>query len=97
MRLFKHPLRNKSQALPDARAESLSLRLQALFCRVLRPAGNHAQHVRDDPYDMEKALSILNHVCDFVQQMEKGPSVRVAREHKQLEPITSPFPDHILN
>ena len=22
-------------------------------------------HTRDDPYDMEKALSILNHVCDF--------------------------------
>jgi hypothetical protein len=33
---------------------------------------NHSAHTRDDPYDMEKALSILNHVRDFMQAIEKG-------------------------
>lgn len=33
---------------------------------------NHAQHAHDDPYDMEKALHILNHVREFMQQLEKG-------------------------
>ena len=33
---------------------------------------NHAQHAHDDPYDMEKALSILDHVRAFMQQLEKG-------------------------
>jgi hypothetical protein len=33
---------------------------------------NHAQHAHDDPYDMPKALHILNHVREFMQQLEKG-------------------------
>jgi len=33
---------------------------------------NHSQHAHDDPYDMEKALSILNHVRSFMQILEKG-------------------------
>jgi hypothetical protein len=33
---------------------------------------NHSEHARDDPYDMEKALSILNHVRAFMQALEKG-------------------------
>ena len=33
---------------------------------------NHAQHAHDDPYDMPKALHILNHVRNFMQQLEKG-------------------------
>jgi hypothetical protein len=33
---------------------------------------NHAQYARDDPYDMEKALHILNHVREFMKQLEKG-------------------------
>lgn len=33
---------------------------------------NHSAHTRDDHYDMEKALSILNHVRNFMQAMEKG-------------------------
>jgi hypothetical protein len=32
----------------------------------------HSAHARDDPYDLEKALSILNHVRDFMQGLEKG-------------------------
>jgi hypothetical protein len=32
---------------------------------------NHSQHAHDDPYDIEKALSILNHVRDFMQVLEK--------------------------
>ncbi len=33
---------------------------------------NHSQHARDDPYDLPKALSILNHVRDFMQALTKG-------------------------
>lgn len=33
---------------------------------------NHSAHTRDDPYDMEKAGSILNHVRGFMQAIEKG-------------------------
>jgi hypothetical protein len=33
---------------------------------------NHSEHARDDPYDMEKALHILNHVRDFMQALAKG-------------------------
>jgi hypothetical protein len=33
---------------------------------------NHSQHAHDDPYDVEKALSILNHVRTFMQELEKG-------------------------
>lgn len=33
---------------------------------------NHSAHTRDDHYDMEKALSILNHVRGFMQALAKG-------------------------
>lgn len=33
---------------------------------------NHSEHARDDPYDMDKAQSTLNHVHDFMQALEKG-------------------------
>jgi hypothetical protein len=33
---------------------------------------NHSEHARDDPYDMEKAPSILNHVRSFMQALESG-------------------------
>ena len=33
---------------------------------------NHSEHAHDDPYDMEKARSILNHVRIFMQELEKG-------------------------
>jgi hypothetical protein len=33
---------------------------------------NHSEHAHNDPYDMEKALSILNHVRDFMQELAKG-------------------------
>jgi hypothetical protein len=33
---------------------------------------NHSEHARDDHYDIPKALSILNHVRDFMQALEKG-------------------------
>lgn len=32
---------------------------------------NHAQHAHDNLYDMEKALHILNHVREFMQQLVK--------------------------
>jgi hypothetical protein len=33
---------------------------------------NHSEHAHDDIYDMPKALSILNHVKEFMQALEKG-------------------------
>jgi hypothetical protein len=33
---------------------------------------NHSEHAHDDPYDLEKALSILTHVRVFMQTLEKG-------------------------
>lgn len=33
---------------------------------------NHSEHAHDDPYDLEKALSILNHVRAFMQELQKG-------------------------
>ena len=35
---------------------------------------NHCRHgpVKDDPYDIDKALSILNHVRSFMQALESG-------------------------
>jgi hypothetical protein len=33
---------------------------------------NHSQHARDDPYDMPKAHSILNHSRAFMQELAKG-------------------------
>ena len=33
---------------------------------------NHSEHARDDYYDMPKARSILDHVRDFMQALEKG-------------------------
>jgi hypothetical protein len=33
---------------------------------------NHAEHARDDPHDMPKALHIYNHVRSFMQASAKG-------------------------
>jgi len=33
---------------------------------------NHAAHAHDESYDLEKALSILNHVRDFMRALVKG-------------------------
>jgi hypothetical protein len=33
---------------------------------------NHSEHAHDDPYDMEKALHIINHTKSFMQALEKG-------------------------
>jgi hypothetical protein len=33
---------------------------------------NHSEHAHDDPYDMEKAASILIHVREFMQELTKG-------------------------
>jgi hypothetical protein len=44
---------------------------------------NHSEHARDNPYDMDKARSILNHVRDFMQPLEKG-GLRVRPETSAL-------------
>jgi hypothetical protein len=33
---------------------------------------NHSEHAHDDLYDMEKALSILNHVREFMKVLAEG-------------------------
>jgi hypothetical protein len=33
---------------------------------------NHSEHAHDDPYDMDKTISILNHVRAFMRELERG-------------------------
>jgi hypothetical protein len=62
----------KLGALPrgDERQFYLDTNAQFGFLRVAYR--NYAEHVRDDPYDMPKALSIYTHVRDFMGTLAKG-------------------------
>jgi hypothetical protein len=48
------------------------LELNAQFGFLKDAYRNHSEHARDDPYDMEKALSTLNHVRSFMKEAAKG-------------------------
>jgi hypothetical protein len=48
------------------------LEINAQFGFLKDAYRNHSEHAHDDLYDMEKALSILNHVRHFMQQMADG-------------------------
>jgi len=61
----------KSSSLPPA-DRNFYRQANAQFSFLKEAYRNHSAHTRDDPYDMEKALHILNHVRDFMQEIEKG-------------------------
>ena len=61
----------KSSSLPPADRDFYR-QANAQFGFLKEAYRNHSAHTRDDHCDMEKALSILNHVRGFMQAIEKG-------------------------
>ena len=62
----------KVKSLPGSSEKDFYLAVNAQFGFLKDAYRNHAEHARDDHYDMPKALSILNHVREFMQALEKG-------------------------
>ena len=62
----------KSGTLPRGLELDFYRQAHAEFGFLKEAYRKHSAHARDDPYDMPKALSILNHVRDFMQALEKG-------------------------
>jgi hypothetical protein len=62
----------KLKALQKGSERDFYLEVNAQFGFLKDAYRNHSEHARDDPYDMPKALSILNHVKEFMQALTKG-------------------------
>ena len=62
----------KLKAEPRGPARDYLLEVNAQFGFLKDAYRNHSEHARDDPYDIEKALSILNHVRDFMHGLARG-------------------------
>jgi hypothetical protein len=62
----------KLKSSPPDPQRSFFVEVNAQFGFLKDAYRNHSEHARDDPYDMEKALSILNHVRAFMQELAKG-------------------------
>lgn len=60
------------KSMPRGPDRNFYIEVNAQFGFLKDAYRNHAQHAHDDPYDMDKALSILRHVREFMQQLEKG-------------------------
>jgi hypothetical protein len=63
---------SKLKLTPKGPERDFLLEVNAQFGFLKDAYRNHSEHARDDPYDMEKALSILNHVRGFMQALQKG-------------------------
>jgi hypothetical protein len=59
------------KTMPRGARRDFYLEVNAQFGFLKDAYRNHSEHARDDHYDMPKALSILNHVRDFMQAIEK--------------------------
>ena len=62
----------QAKLLPRGTQRDFYLDVNAQFGFLKNAYRNHSQHAHDDPYDLEKALSILKHVRGFMQELEKG-------------------------
>jgi hypothetical protein len=62
----------KTKTLPRGPDLDFYRQVNAQFGFLKVAYRNHSEHAHDDPYDMPKALHILNHVHDFRQELEKG-------------------------
>jgi hypothetical protein len=62
----------KTKTLPRGSDLVFYREVSALFGFLKVAYRNHSEHAHDDLYDMPKALHILNHVCAFMQELEKG-------------------------
>jgi hypothetical protein len=60
------------KSLPRGAERDFYLEVNAQFGFLKDAYRNHSQHAHDEPYDMPKAQSILNHVCEFMQKLAKG-------------------------
>ena len=62
----------KLKSTPKSAARDFYIEVNARFGFLKDAYRNHSEHVRDDHYDMPKALSILNHARSFMQELAKG-------------------------
>jgi hypothetical protein len=62
----------KSGAVPRGPELDFYRHVNANFGFLKEAYRKHSAHARDDPYDMDKAISILNHVRSFMQELAKG-------------------------
>jgi hypothetical protein len=60
------------KSMPRGAQRDFYLQVNAQFGFLKDAYRNHCEHVRDDHYDMPKALSIFNHVRNFMQELEKN-------------------------
>jgi hypothetical protein len=58
--------------MPRGPLRDFHLEVNSQFGFLKNAYRNHSEHAHDDPYDMPKALSILNHVHAFMQELAKG-------------------------
>lgn len=65
-------IENQLNSLPGGAQLDFYREVHAQFGFLKVAYRNHSEHAHDDPYDMEKALSIFIHVRDFMQALEKG-------------------------
>jgi hypothetical protein len=70
--LIINEIEKKLKSLPRSPDLDFYRQVNAQFGFLKDAYRNHSQHAHDDPYDMEKALSILNHVRSFMQALAKG-------------------------
>ncbi|MEO7601986.1 MAG: hypothetical protein ABIS39_01805 [Sphingomicrobium sp.] len=62
----------KLKPMPKGPQKDFYLEVNAQFGFLKDAYRNHSEHARDEHYDMPKALSILNHVRAFMQELAKG-------------------------
>jgi hypothetical protein len=65
-------IEKKLKSLPHGPDLDFYRQVNAQFGFLKEAYRNYSAHAHDDPYDMPKALSILNHVRDFMQALERG-------------------------
>jgi hypothetical protein len=63
---------SKLKSEPRGPERDFHLEVNSQFGFLKDAYRNHSEHARDDPYDMDKAISILKHVRGFMQALVKG-------------------------
>jgi hypothetical protein len=63
---------SKLKSEPRGPTRDFYIAVNAQFGFLKDAYRNHSEHAHDDPYDMEKALHILNHVRNFMQALANG-------------------------
>ena len=59
-------------SLPKGAERDFYIEVNSQFGFLKNAYRNHSEHAHDDPYDMDKALSILNHVRAFMLELARG-------------------------